>query len=453
MAVASSATDIVHTVDGVPLRVKLRRAERMRKLKAMGLILPLFVFLMLAFIIPIGALLVISVQNPEIPTVLPRTAQAILTWDGEELPGNDVLAPFIEELKIAQENRVIGKPAKRLNYNITGYRSLMMKTGRRLVGKIRTAVAVPATGTLGVTTDANAGKGVETVEAVEVDLESDNLIDTLIDIDKRWGERKYWLAFKDAAGSYTAYYMLAALDRETNDDGDVVLVPERKRVYIDIVYRTFWISLVVTVVCFVLGYPLAYLLASVPTRYGNLLMILVLLPFWTSLLVRTTAWVVLLQREGVVNDAAMTIGMLGERVQLIHNRFGVYVAMVHILLPFMVLPIFSVMKGISPTYMRAAASLGANPFRSFMKVYVPQTIPGIGAGCLLVFIISLGYYITPALVGGAADQMLSYFIAFFTNRTINWGMSSALSVILLACVLVMFWIYNRMVGIDKMKMG
>ncbi len=453
MAVTSSTTDIVHTVDGVPLRVKLRRAERMRRLKALGLILPLFLFLLLAFIIPIGALLVISVQNPEIPTVLPRTAQAILTWDGEELPGNDVLAPFIEELKIAQENRVIGKPAKRLNYNITGYRSLMMKTGRRLVGKIRTAVAVPATGTLGVTTDANAGKGVETVEAVEVDLESDNLIDTLIDIDKRWGERKYWLAFKDAAGSYTAYYMLAALDRETTTDGDIVLVKERKRVYIDVIYRTFWISLVVTVVCFVLGYPLAYLLASVPTRYGNLLMILVLLPFWTSLLVRTTAWVVLLQREGVVNDAAMTIGMLGERVQLIHNRFGVYVAMVHILLPFMVLPIFSVMKGISPTYMRAAASLGANPFRSFMKVYVPQTIPGIGAGCLLVFIISLGYYITPALVGGAADQMLSYFIAFFTNRTINWGMSSALSVILLACVLVMFWIYNRMVGIDKMKMG
>jgi putative spermidine/putrescine transport system permease protein len=312
---------------------------------------------------------------------------------------------------------------------------------------------VPATGTLGVTTDANAGKGVETVEAVEVDLESDNLIDTLIDIDKRWGERKYWLAFKDAAGSYTAYYMLAALDRETNDDGDVVLVPERKRVYIDIVYRTFWISLVVTVVCFVLGYPLAYLLASVPTRYGNLLMILVLLPFWTSLLVRTTAWVVLLQREGVVNDAAISAGLLDERVLLIRNRFGVYVAMVHILLPFMVLPIFSVMKGISPTYMRAAASLGANPFRSFMKVYAPQTIPGVGAGCLLVFIISLGYYITPALVGGPADQMLSFFIAFFTNQTLNWGMASALSVILLAVVLVMFWVYNRLVGIDKMKMG
>lgn len=453
MAVASSTTGIVHTVDGVPLRIKLRRADRMRKLKAMGLILPLFVFLLLAFIIPIGALLVISVENPEIPTVLPRTAQVIVTWDETELPGNDVLVPFIEELKLAQEERVIGRVAKRLNYNITGYRSLMMKTGRRLVGKKRTAVAQPATGTLGVTGDTNAGKGVETIEAVEVNAESDNLIDTLIGIDKRWGERKYWLALKDAAGSYTNYYMLAALDRETNTDGDVVMVPERNQIYVDVLYRTFWISLVVTVVCFVMGYPLAYLLATVPTRYGNLLIILVLLPFWTSLLVRTTAWVVLLQRQGVVNDTAMWVGLLGERVQLIHNRFGVYVAMVHILLPFMVLPIFSVMKGISPTYMRAAASLGANPFRAFMKVYVPQTIPGIGAGCLLVFIISLGYYITPALVGGASDQMLSYFIAFFTNQTLNWGMSSALSVILLACVLVMFWIYNRLVGIDKMKMG
>jgi putative spermidine/putrescine transport system permease protein len=453
MAVASSGTDIVQTVDGVPLRLKLRRAERMRKYKAMGLILPLFVFLLLAFIVPIGALLFISVENPEVPTVLPRTAQAILDWDEKGLPGNDVLVPFIEELKIAQEKRIIGKPAKRLNYNITGYRSLMLKTGRRIVGKKRTAVAVPATGTLGVTGDTDSGKGVETVEAVVVNADAENLIDTFIGIDKRWGERKYWLALKDAAGSYTAYYMLAALDRKTDTDGNVVLVPERRQIYVDVIYRTFWISLVVTVICFVMGYPLAYLLATVPTRYGNMLMILVLLPFWTSLLVRTTAWVVLLQREGVLNDAAMSAGLFGERIQLIHNRFGVYVAMVHILLPFMVLPIFSVMKGISPTYMRAAASLGANPFRSFMKVYVPQTIPGIGAGCLLVFIISLGYYITPALVGGAADQMLSYFIAFFTNRTINWGMSSALSVILLACVLVMFWIYNRLVGIDKMKMG
>jgi putative spermidine/putrescine transport system permease protein len=340
MAVASSASSVVHTYDGVPLRTKLRQAERMRKIKALGLILPLFVFLLLAFIIPIGTLLFISVENPEIPTVLPRTAQAIQSWDGEDLPGDDILRPFIEELQLAQENRVIGKPAKRLNYNITGYRSLMLKTGRRLVGKKRIAMAPPAPGTLGVTGNTDSGKGAETVEAVVVTADSDNLIETLIDIDKRWGERKYWLALKDAAGPYTAYYMLAALDRETNTDGDIVTVPERKRLYIDVLYRTFWISLVVTVVCFVLGYPLAYLLATVPTKYGNLLMILVLLPFWTSLLVRTTAWVVLLQREGVVNDAAMSLGVLSERVKLIHNRFGVYVAMVHILLPFMVLPIF-----------------------------------------------------------------------------------------------------------------
>ncbi|MCZ6720865.1 MAG: ABC transporter permease, partial [Proteobacteria bacterium] len=141
------------------------------------------------------------------------------------------------------------------------------------------------------------------------------------------------------------------------------------------------------------------------------------------------------------------------RVQLIHNRTGVYIAMVHILLPFMVLPIYSVMKGISPTHMKAAASLGAGPVRAFLKIYLPQTTPGVGAGCLLVFILSLGYYITPALVGGPKDQMLSYFIAFFTNETLNWGMAAALSVILLALALALFGVYNRLVGIDRLRMN
>ena len=184
-----------------------------------------------------------------------------------------------------------------------------------------------------------------------------------------------------------------------------------------------------------------------------MLIILVLIPFWTSLLVRTTAWIVVLQTEGVLNDFAMAIGVLPDRVQLIYNRTGVYVAMVHILLPFMILPIFSVMKGISPSYMRAAASLGAGPFRSFRKVYFPQTLPGIGAGCLLVFIVSLGYYITPALVGGPGDQMTSYLIYFFVNRSVNWGMAGALSVVLLTCVIVFYWLYNRYVGIERMKLG
>jgi putative spermidine/putrescine transport system permease protein len=203
----------------------------------------------------------------------------------------------------------------------------------------------------------------------------------------------------------------------------------------------------------VLGYPVAYLLATVPTGTSNLLMILVLLPFWTSLLVRTTAWVVVLQTEGVLNDLLIFLNVIDHRIQLIFNRFGVIVAMTHILLPFMILPIFSVMKTISPSYVRAAQSLGAKPFTAFWRVYFPQTVPGIGAGGILVFILALGYYITPALVGGPTDQMISYFIADQTNRALNWGLASAMGAILLMGVLAMYLLYNRIVGIDNMKLG
>ena len=209
----------------------------------------------------------------------------------------------------------------------------------------------------------------------------------------------------------------------------------------------------VTALCLLLGYPLAYKLASLPVRISNVLLILVLLPFWTSLLVRTGAWVVLLQREGVINDLLIALGLVGQPLQLVYNRFGVYVAMTHILLPFMVLPLYSVMRGIPPQYMRAAASLGAGPVRAFLRVYLPQTVPGIGAGCLLVFILAIGYYITPALVGGANDQLVSYFVAFFTNQTINWGMASALGAVLLIVTLMLFALYARLVGIDRLKLN
>jgi putative spermidine/putrescine transport system permease protein len=207
------------------------------------------------------------------------------------------------------------------------------------------------------------------------------------------------------------------------------------------------------VLCLLLGYPVAYQLAALPVRISNLLLILVLLPFWTSLLVRTCAWVVLLQREGVVNDLLTAMNLTTEPLQLIYNRFGVYVAMTHILLPFMVLPLYSVMRGIGPHTMRAAASLGAGPVRAFLRVYLPQTLPGIGAGCLLVFILAIGYYITPALVGGTNDQMVSYFVAFFTNQTINWGMASALGAVLLLASLLLFVLYARLVGVDRLRLG
>ncbi|MFZ0487850.1 MAG: ABC transporter permease, partial [Arenicellales bacterium] len=187
----------------------------------------------------------------------------------------------------------------------------------------------------------------------------------------------------------------------------------------------------------------------------NLLMIMVLLPFWTSLLVRTTSWIVMLQREGVVNDILVALGLLDpeHRIQMIYNLNGTIVAMTHILLPFMVLPLYSVMKTIPPSYMRAARSLGANPFRAFWKVYVPQTIPGVGAGSILVFILAIGYYITPALVGGRTGQLISNYIAYHMQESLNWGLAAAIGSILLAAVLALYWLYNRLVGVDNMKLG
>ena len=217
--------------------------------------------------------------------------------------------------------------------------------------------------------------------------------------------------------------------------------------------RTLWISAVVTLMCLLLGYPVAFFIAQQPPSRASLLLFLVLLPFWTSLLVRTVAWVVLLQREGILNNLLLSLGLITEPIRMIFNRFAVYVAMVHVLLPFMVLPLYAVMKGISPTYVRAAWSLGAPPATAFRRVYLPQTLPGVGAGCLMVFIQALGYYITPALVGGADDQMISYFIAFYASKTVNWGMAAALSIMLLAATLALYAVYNRLVGIEKMRLG
>jgi putative spermidine/putrescine transport system permease protein len=219
-----------------------------------------------------------------------------------------------------------------------------------------------------------------------------------------------------------------------------------------VLIRTFRIGLTVTLLSLLLGFPVSYLMATRPPEVANLLMILVLLPFWTSLLVRTSAWVVLLQNEGIVNNLLIWMGILDKPARLIYNAIGVHVAMTHVLLPFMILPLYSSMKTIRPITMRAAASLGAPPTVAFLRVYLPQCLPGIAAGTLLVFILAIGYYITPALVGGAADQMLSYFIAFYTTDSVNWGMASALGVVLLATTLVLYGVYSRLAG-DGIRMG
>ncbi len=277
--------------------------------------------------------------------------------------------------------------------------------------------------------------------------------DQLIAIDKIWGNRITWVKIKETGAPLNSTYFLGVFDLERSADGEIVGVNENRAVYKTIFVRTFYISLLVTLLTLALGYPVAYVIANSPERIANLLIILVLVPFWTSLLVRTTAWYVLLLDNGPINETLIASGIASEPWKLIFSRFGTVIAMTHIQLPFTLLPIYAVMKGISPAYMRAARSLGGGPVYSFMRVYFPLTLPGIGAGCLLTLILSLGYYITPALVGGPADQMVSGVIASAMNSESNWGKASALASVLLVATMILYFVYNKLIGIDKVKFG
>ncbi|SDH68638.1 ABC transporter permease [Roseospirillum parvum] len=392
------------------LKARLRRAERLHHLKAGALILPLAAFLAVTFLIPIGDMMRRAVHDPELAQVWPGVTAAIDDWQPRtEAPGEAVFAALAADLGQSKADRTLAVAARRLNSDYPGARSLLFSSARKLP---------------------------ETAESWRA---------TLIHIDERWAEPELWAAIDRASGPLTAFFLLQAVDLERTPTGQLRPVPEQEAVFLDILGRTFAVALTVTLLCLALGFPVAYLLATLPPHLSNPMMILVLLPFWTSLLVRTAAWVVLLQDQGLVNNALIWLGLLDEPARLIFNRIGVIIAMTHVLLPFLVLPLYSVMKGIPKLYMRTALSLGARPTVAFLKVYLPQTLPGIVAGTLLTFIIALGYYITPALVGGAADQMISYFIAFYTAETVNWGMAAALGSVLLVTTLILFATYARLV--------
>ncbi len=415
MAIAVPLTEVA----GPTLKQRLARAERLNRLKAQALILPLVLFLLLIFLVPIVALLYKSVGNSEVVGTLPRTLEAVASWDGKALPGEPAYQALSLDLAEARKNQTLGDLSKRLNMELAGYRSLMAKTARALPFKTEPA---------------------SYKEALEA-------------LDERWGDPAYWQAISRNTSSVTPFYLLAAIDHRIDDLGELAPATPDQAIYLDIFARTFWMGLVITAICLVLAYPLAYLLANLPSRQSNLLMILVLLPFWTSILVRVAAWIVLLQSGGLINGALLSLGLIDKPLELVFNRTGVYISMVHIMLPFMILPIYSVMKGISPTYMRAAISLGCHPFASFWRVYFPQTLAGVGAGCLLVFILAIGYYITPALLGSPTDQMVSYFVAFYTNTSINWGMATALGGLLLFATLVLYVVYSWLVGASRLRLS
>ncbi len=386
-------------------------------LPAWLLIAPCLFFLLITFALPIGAMLLRSIEDPDLGETLPQSAAAFRAWPGIGLPPEDLVRVFVADVAAAQAKGTLPRAAKRLNFEIPGYRGLLLQTGRAL-------------------TETPTGAGLA----------------HLATLDARWADPAYWRAIKQASPNYTPRYFLAAFDLEFAAEGGVAQVPPDRRLYLRLLGRTIAVGAIVTGLCLLLGYPLAFFLASAAPRHRNLLLLLLLLPFWTSLLVRTTAWLVLLQNEGIVNALLTGLGLFETPQQLIRNRLGVYIAMTHILLPFMVLPIFSAMKGIPPVLMRAAYSLGAGPIRGFLRVYLPQSLPGVAAGALLVFIMSLGYYITPALVGGPGDQLLSYFIAENASATLNWGMAAALSMVLMLCVGLACLLFARLVGVAGLGM-
>ena len=419
----SSETKQILTTDGIPLEVSLKKAEKKNKIKAFLLVAPLLLFLIITYIFPIGEMFTRSIDDKMITNMLPKTFKEMESWDGQELPPEEVFSAFYYDYKALVEKQEHGKLGQRLNKEKNGFNS----TTKRLFRNIKRK---------------------------KID-ESISIKEQIIKVHPNWNKVEYWQAIKRTAPPYTLAKYLKGMDMYYAPDGSIVQVDEDRRIHRILWLRTLEIAFFVTLFCFLMGYPIAHLLATLPMKYSNLLMICVLLPFWTSLLVRTASWMILLQQQGVVNDFFVMIGLVADdnRPEMMYNKVGTYVAMTQILLPFMVLPLYSVMKTISPSLMRAGKSLGGTPFVAFWKVYFPLTIPGIGAGCFLVFILAIGYYITPALVGGASGTLISNQIAFHMKQTLDWSFASAMGLMLLTGVLVIYWIYNKLVGVDNIKLG
>ncbi|MCK0149918.1 ABC transporter permease [Marivita sp. S6314] len=530
--------------DGRPLKKSLARALRAQKLRALALIAPLLLFVLITFIAPIADMLFRSVENQIVSDTMPRATEALQDWDANagELPPEEVFEAAYYDLFIAAENKAHTRLGSRLNYEESGMSSMFRRAGRGLddIGEVyqdqfkdlngdwdearpwaelmgdatwisqleswdgestaprvalrddieallpRTAEAYQIFAEFVQTVDEDnpleeepwtmvhtalyqdlldvdvsgySGPRADMLKAADA-LVADPTFETITfkdgfeEIDEDWLLLENWRVIKAYSPDYTIGYFATAADLEKTPDG-ISLRDEDERIYAKLFQRTLFMSLVITASCILLGYPIAYLLSNLPMRTANLLMILVLLPFWTSLLVRTSAWKVMLQNQGVINDTLVWLGMVADdgRLQMINNQFGTIVAMTHILLPFMILPMYSVMSTIPPSYVRAAKSLGATNWTTFWRVYFPQSVPGIGAGSILVFILSIGYYITPEIVGGTSGIFISNRIAYHISSSLNWGLAAALGSILLVVVLALYWAYDRIVGIDNVKLG
>ena len=409
----------VITSDGVPLKKKLAKSLFQSRIRAFGLVTPLLLLVLFAFILPILIFLSRGVYNDTFQEYMINLAPLIAEWDGISEPTEPMYKALVLDLKAGKKSKNIGKVATRVNRELSGTRSLFTSSARK-------------------------------AKKLEAPFKK-----SIIEVNKKWGQLDVWRAMKITSRSLTPVFLASALDMKFTADGNFEMKSEERRIHVKLFVRTLEISLIVVLAGLVLGYPVAFLLATLPVRTSNLLLILVLLPFWTSLLVRTTAWIAMLQGQGVLNDLSVVFGLATDedRFSLIYNKTGTLISMTHILLPFMILPLYSVMKTIPPSYVRAAKSMGATNWTAFWRIYFPQTIPGIGAGGILVFILAISFYITPALIGGQDGTMISNFIDFHMRKTLNWSLAAAMGGVLLVIVLFLYWIYDRVVGIDNMKLG
>ena len=539
MAIANASSAPILTADGIPLRVSLKRSMRRSKLWALILVLPAFLFLLIVFILPIGNLLIRSVDDSMVNYQFPLTFSLIENWDRQSLPEEVLFEALYLDFTTVNKFFIANNAGASVDSSDAGwwlkipakgpYKNAIVKINpkwgetdtwyplKQLVddahrhdgtkaakNKIQRA-AFDLCSELTPLTNARCSKLFAALEkwdgesvpgeplfaAIYKDLNSAQKIMTgksstrmnyekpgwkglirtsvrafkkidgppyqeaLIKADERWGEVGFWQSLVLMKDPRTMGYYLNSFDRRFDVDKNITLQPEERRVYVMLWWRTLLISLIVTVGCLLLAYPVAHLLATLPLRYSNLLMICVLMPFWTSLLVRIVAWMVMLQQQGVINDVLVWTHLLSDenRLPMMYNFTGTVIVMIQILLPFMILPIYSVMKTIPPSYMRAAQNLGASPSLAFLRVYMPQTLPGIGAGVILVFIVAIGYYITPDLVGGKDGKMIGNMIAYHMQKSLNWGLAAAMGTVLLGGILVLYWIYDKLVGIDNLKMG
>lgn len=371
------------------------------------LLAPLLLFVVAFFVWPLFSMMSQSVSDTAVLRLLPRSAEVLRGWDRKSPPTMLMQAALIEDLRAVDDDQALGDMVRRLNSARSGFRTLMSKTTSALA-------------------------------------DTANPPADLVSIDKRWEKPEFWLAIADALSPLTDRNLLAAIDLGRNATGEIEHLPADQSVNRVILIRTFWIAALVTFACACIGFPYAIIAASLTGWKRDLMLGAVLLPLWTSLLVRTAAWFILLQEKGLINDLLQMLGLINSPLPLIFNRTGVIIAMTHVLLPFMVLPIYSVLITIPKNLMPAAASLGAHPLRAFLRVLLPLSLRGVASGSLLVFISAIGYYITPALIGGPGDQMISLIIAFYATGSANWGMAGALGVVLLIATLLLYSIYARL---------